>query len=91
MLEILLRADAASGGNMTRAASYKTCEQITEICTVERTTLGYYPNVGINYFFAIGFGIAGLVTLVIGTWKKTWSYMAFIAAGCMLELAGGLF
>ena len=89
MLDILLRAaDAASAGNVTRGASYKTCEQVTEICTVEMTTLGYYPNAGINYFFAIGFGIAGLVTLVVGIWKKTWSYMSFVAAGSMLELAG---
>lgn len=95
MLDLLARAAATGaetlppGYNVSSlAASYKTCEQINEICTIERTTLGYYPNPGINYFFAIGFGIAGLATLIFGIWKRTWSYMAYLAAGCMLELAG---
>lgn len=93
MLDLLARADAAPdsvppGVNMTLAASYKTCEEINEICTIERTILGYYPNAGINYFFAIGFGTAGLASLIFGTWKRTWSFMAYLTAGCMLELAG---
>ncbi|KAK3943331.1 putative rta1 like protein [Diplogelasinospora grovesii] len=64
------------------------CNEVTPLCPVQATTLGYYPNRGINYFFAIGFGLAAAVTFVTGVWKKTWSYMAFITAGCMLELAG---
>ncbi|GAB1319612.1 hypothetical protein MFIFM68171_09822 [Madurella fahalii] len=67
---------------------YYSCHEVSPTCPVEATTLGYYPNRGINIFFAIGFGIAMIVTLVFGIWKKTWSYMAFIAAGCALELAG---
>lgn len=73
------------------ASYYYSCHEVTPTCPVEATTLGYYPNRGINIFFAIAFAIATIVTLVFGIWKKTWSYMAFIAAGCALELAGGLF
>jgi len=28
------------------------------------------------------------VALVIGIWKRTWSYSLAVAAGCALELAG---
>lgn len=69
-------------------AYYYSCTQISAFCPVQATTLGYFPNKGINYFFAIVFGLAMVTTLVLGTWKKTWSYMAFITAGCALELAG---
>ncbi|KAH8885537.1 RTA1-domain-containing protein [Thozetella sp. PMI_491] len=67
---------------------FYVCKEVNQYCPVEATTLGYYPNVGINVFLAAGFGIAGVVTLVTGIWKKTYSYMGFIAAGCFLELAG---
>lgn len=69
-------------------ALYYRCTEVTALCPVERTTLGYFPNKGINIFFAVGFAIAAVMTLVFGTWKRTWSYMAFIAAGSVLELAG---
>ncbi|KAK1755425.1 RTA-like protein [Echria macrotheca] len=67
---------------------YDLCNEITPYCPVQATTLGYFPNRGINIFFAIGFGLAGVTTLVLGIWKRTWSYTAFITAGCMLEMAG---
>ncbi|KLU81383.1 hypothetical protein MAPG_00473 [Magnaporthiopsis poae ATCC 64411] len=67
---------------------YRRCEQVSAVCPVQLTTLGYYPSRGANYFFAVGFGLCIIVALVLGTWKKTWSYMAFLVAGCALELAG---
>ncbi|KAK3687778.1 RTA1 like protein-domain-containing protein [Podospora appendiculata] len=67
---------------------YYMCTEVSATCPVEATTLGYFPNRGINFFFAVAFGIAGVTTLTLGTWKRTWSYTAFITAGCMLELAG---
>ncbi|KAJ9138086.1 Sphingoid long-chain base transporter RSB1 [Pleurostoma richardsiae] len=75
-----------SGHNETRP--YYVCHEVTPSCPVSATTLGYYPNKGINIFFSIGFAIAALGVLVTGVWKRTWSYMAFILAGCVLELAG---
>lgn len=68
---------------------YYSCTQVTPTCPVSATTLGYYPNRGINIFFVIGFAAAMVVTLVLGLKRKTWSYTGFIAAGCALELAGG--
>jgi len=62
---------------------YDLCTHVSDFCPVEATTLGYYPNRGINYFFAIVFGLCGVATIAVGVWKKTWSYMAFVGAGCM--------
>ncbi|KAK4248309.1 RTA-like protein [Corynascus novoguineensis] len=67
---------------------YYSCTQVTPTCPVSATTLGYYPNRGINIFFVIGFAAAMVVTLILGLKRKTWSYTGFIAAGCALELAG---
>ncbi|KAK3294280.1 RTA1 like protein-domain-containing protein [Chaetomium fimeti] len=67
---------------------YYSCTHVTATCPVEATTLGYHPNRGINIFMAIGFAVATVTALVLGIRKKTWSYTAFIAAGCALELAG---
>ncbi|KAK1826175.1 RTA1 like protein-domain-containing protein [Podospora conica] len=67
---------------------YYSCTELSARCPVQATTLGYIPNAGVNYFLTIGFGLAGLTTLTIGVWKKTWSFMAFVTAGCMLEMAG---
>lgn len=70
---------------------YAVCKQVSDLCPVAATTLGYYPNEGLNIFFAVGFGLAAVITLVFGVWKRTWSFMAFIVAGCFLELAGVYF
>lgn len=70
------------------ARPFYTCTEVNELCPVEATTLGYYPIKGLSIFFAVCFGLAGVITVVLGTWKKTWSYMTFVAAGCFLELAG---
>ncbi|KAK4144529.1 RTA1 like protein-domain-containing protein [Dichotomopilus funicola] len=70
------------------ANHYYTCTQVTTDCPVENTTLGYYPNRGINIFFTIGFAFATAAALSLGIKKRTWSYSGFIAAGCALELAG---
>ena len=54
-------------------SKYYVCKEVGPNCPVSGTTLGYYPNVGSNIFFAVGFGIAAVTTLVIGIWKKTYS------------------
>ena len=83
------RSGSGSGpGSGSRGDYYYACTAVSAMCPVEATTLGYFPNRGINYFFAIVFGLAGLATLAVGTWRRTWSYMAFVTAGCMLEIAG---
>ncbi|EPE02403.1 rta1 like protein [Ophiostoma piceae UAMH 11346] len=77
--------------NATVDHPFKLCTEVSAQCPVEATTLGYYPNVGINIFFAVGFGIATLALLVVlasGKVPRTWAYSCFIAAGAALELAG---
>lgn len=73
----------SDGGNM-----FYKCTQVSAMCPVEATTLGYYPNKPLNSFIAAAFGLAMIIQLVFGIWKRTWSFMAFIVAGCALELAG---
>ncbi|KAJ4289500.1 hypothetical protein N0V88_006982 [Collariella sp. IMI 366227] len=70
------------------AKYYYSCIEVSDECPVWATTLGYYPTRGVNIFLAIAFAFAMLVALTLGTWKRTWNYMAFIVAGSALELAG---
>lgn len=64
------------------------CTEVSPLCPVEATTLGYYPNKPLNIFIAAAFGLAALISLVLGVWKRTWVYTGFLVAGCVLELAG---
>ncbi|OAA57081.1 rta1 domain protein [Niveomyces insectorum RCEF 264] len=70
------------------AHPFKNCHAVSPACPVSATTLGYYPNLGINYFFAIGYGITIITLLGLGLPKRTFGYTGFIAAGAALELAG---
>ncbi|KAJ4422941.1 hypothetical protein N0V82_002468 [Gnomoniopsis sp. IMI 355080] len=66
----------------------RDCKSVTPECPVEATTLGYYPNRPLNIVIAVLFGVAGVIALSLGIRKKSWSYMSFLVAGCVLELAG---
>lgn len=73
------------------AHPFEMCTEVSDLCPVSATTLGYYPNLGINIFFAIGFGIATLAlvgVLASGRVPRTWAYSCFLTAGAALELAG---
>ncbi|KAH7041218.1 RTA1 like protein-domain-containing protein [Microdochium trichocladiopsis] len=65
-----------------------SCTEVSIYCPVERTVLGYYPNLGANAFLAAGFGacIIGLVATCV--MKRTWGYSSALTAGCILEFAG---
>ncbi|KAK4136023.1 RTA1 like protein [Trichocladium antarcticum] len=68
--------------------SYDTCHEVSQFCPVQATTLGYFPNQGVNIFVAVGYGLAAVVTIVVGVWKRTWGFSAAVAAGCILECVG---
>ncbi len=68
--------------------SYDTCLEVSQFCPVQATTLGYFPNKGVNVFLAFGYGLAAVVTIVIGVWKRTWGFSIAVAAGCALECVG---
>ncbi|KAL2126450.1 hypothetical protein VTI74DRAFT_883 [Chaetomium olivicolor] len=68
--------------------TFDTCKEVTKYCPVQATTLGYYPNRGLNIFLAIAYGIAAVITIVLGAWKRTWGFSIAVAAGCILECVG---
>ncbi|KKZ65745.1 hypothetical protein EMCG_08451 [[Emmonsia] crescens] len=72
---------------MSGKARY-TCTEISPQCPVEFTTLGYYPNLGANVFFCCCFGIFFFVALVVGVWKRTWTFTFAVTGACVLECVG---
>ncbi|KAI1095036.1 RTA1-domain-containing protein [Rostrohypoxylon terebratum] len=68
--------------------SYRYCSEVSPICPVEATVLGYYPNRGVNAFLAAAFGLCMIGLVTTGVWKRTWGYSAALTAGCILEFAG---
>ncbi|KAI1336589.1 RTA1-domain-containing protein [Xylariaceae sp. FL0016] len=70
--------------------SSEICTEVSAFCPVEATVLGYYPNLGINAFFAAGFGLCMIGLVITGIWKRTWGYSSALTAGCILEFAGYL-
>lgn len=59
-----------------------------DACDVDTTILGYRPIEGVNFFLAIAFALCALATLVIGIWKRTWSFSIAVGVGCALECVG---
>jgi len=57
-------------------------------CPVSATVYGYYPNFGANVFFAAFFAILLIAQLVIGTWRKTWTFMLAVGLGVFGEMVG---
>ncbi|KAM5347934.1 hypothetical protein ACJ41O_007758 [Fusarium nematophilum] len=71
-----------------RPASFDDCSEISALCPVEATVLGYVPNRGSSIFFTIAFGLCFLAAVSIGVWKRTWTYAAALGAGLLLEAIG---
>lgn len=68
--------------------SFDRCAEISALCPVEATVLGYHPNLGANIFFAVAFGLCLVVAVVVGVRTKTWTFSAAITLGLILETAG---
>ncbi|ETI22850.1 hypothetical protein G647_06927 [Cladophialophora carrionii CBS 160.54] len=64
------------------------CTEVTPECPVTLTTYGYYPNLSVNSFFIALFGICLFLQLALGTWRRTWTYLAVLAIGCFGEAVG---
>jgi hypothetical protein len=71
-----------------RPATFDTCTEISDLCPVEATVLGYVPNKGSSIFFTICFAILFFSAVGIGIWKRTWTYAATLGAGLLLETIG---
>jgi hypothetical protein len=72
----------------TTGRMFKMCTEISDICTVERTVLGYYPNFGANAFFAAAFLLIAVASGGIGVWKRTWTFTVTVTGGTALEGVG---
>ncbi|KAM0265133.1 hypothetical protein ACHAQJ_000286 [Trichoderma viride] len=64
------------------------CTEISALCPVSGTVLGYYPNLGSGIFFAIVFGILTVSSIGLGIWKKTYTYAIGLSIGLLLEMLG---
>ncbi|KAM0247983.1 hypothetical protein ACHAP5_003767 [Fusarium lateritium] len=71
-----------------RPASFDDCIEITALCPVEATVLGYVPNKGSSIFFTICFALLFFSAVGLGVWKRTWTYAATLGAGLLLEAIG---
>ncbi|KAA8649597.1 hypothetical protein EYZ11_005962 [Aspergillus tanneri] len=64
------------------------CTEVTPLCPVEATTYGYYPNLGGNIFFAVVYGICGILQLIFGIRFRAWTFTVALSVGALLEMAG---
>lgn len=68
--------------------AFEGCKEISPDCPAEGTIYGYYPNHGVNVFFAVFFGVAFLLNVVAGLRWKTWTYMTALCFGAGAEVIG---
>lgn len=78
----------ANNGTVIPPPTYDTCFEVGPFCPVEATTYGYFPNFGGNVFFAVWFGLLGVLQLGIGVYYRSWTMMVALAVGGLMELAG---
>jgi hypothetical protein len=79
---------AGEGDDGYERGSFDRCEEVTPLCPVEATVLGYHPNLGASIFFAIAFGACLVAALYLGVRSKTWTFTVAITLGLILETAG---
>ncbi|KAF7559634.1 hypothetical protein G7046_g4517 [Stylonectria norvegica] len=70
------------------AHSFDECTEVSDICPVSATVLGYYPSLGASIFFALAFGVLTIAAGVLGVWKRTWTFGVAITIGLLLECLG---
>lgn len=73
---------------MEDGSMFDQCTEVSLLCPVEATVLGYAPNLGSGIFFSVAFGILTIAAGVLGVWKRTWTFGAAITLGLLLEMLG---
>lgn len=68
--------------------SYVNCTEVSPLCPVQATTYGYYPNLGGNIFFAVWFGILGVIQVVLGCYYRSWTFLVALVIGTFMEMIG---
>jgi len=74
--------------NETTRHARHYCTEITPDCPVSLTTYGYYPNLSANSFFIAVFALCCILQLVLGTWRKTWTWLVVVSLGTFGEAVG---
>lgn len=76
--------------NSTTNSNYefRNCTAISPECPLEGTVYNYYPNLGVNIFFAAIFALLLLIQLFQGFKWKARSYMIALGFGCLGETIG---
>lgn len=69
-------------------ANGNPCLEIGPVCTLDKTTYGYYPSLPANAFFAAAFGAFLVVQLYQGLKWKSWTYLVALGFGCLGEVIG---
>ncbi|MCJ1389508.1 hypothetical protein MMC18_002365 [Xylographa bjoerkii] len=67
---------------------YFSCKVISSECPVQDSIYGYYPNLGVNAFFAAFFGVCLVIQAAQGIKYKSWSFTIPFAIGCLAECIG---
>lgn len=78
----------STNGTTSTRVSRRFCTEITPECPVELTTYGYYPDLTVNSFFIALFGLCLLGQLVLGTTRRTWTFLVVLSLGCFGEAVG---
>lgn len=81
---------ALSNGTMPVINQMTTqdCTDVSDLCPVDQTIYGYYPNLGGNAFFLALFAVTGIVNVIQGIKYKTWTYMIALSVGSLAEVIG---
>lgn len=64
------------------------CTSVSPACPVIDTTYGYYPLLGPNAFLSALFFVCLIAQLILGTLKKTWTFMLAVGLGILGEGLG---
>ena len=64
------------------------CTAVSPDCPVEDTIYGYYPNLSVNVFSWIAFGVLFFIQIYQTFRWKTWYYGIALTLGCFAESVG---
>ena len=64
------------------------CLSVGPGCPVSRSLYGYYPSLPANAFFLALFAVLLVINAVVGTWKRTWTYLIAMFFGCLAQVLG---
>jgi hypothetical protein len=68
--------------------SRRDCTEVTPQCPVELTLYGYRPELGPNAFFVGLFGACFIAQLVLGSMRRTWTFMLALGFATIGETLG---